>query len=131
MLLPDSNFWIALMIKNDVHHPKAVKTMDTLEKEIATTQFIIAEAATVLAYKVGKRAADSFVDFILNAREVHLLDLDKARFNDLSQFFISGKKKLSFVDYSIIYLNKHYGFDVLTFDKQLQKELQKIPKKKK
>lgn len=122
MIIIDSNIWIAYLNKNDSQHRKAVSFMSEVKEGVLITEYIILEVATVLAMKIDKRAADSFVDFVTNNRDIEVLSSSGDNFYKTLDFFLKYKKNnLSFIDLSLLALSKKY--QVFTFDRNLEKEI--------
>jgi predicted nucleic acid-binding protein len=127
MIILDSNIWIAYWSKNDTQHMKAEKVFENLNDRIVLPEYLVVEICSVLSLRVSKKMADKFLDFSLNNNETELLLSDEMLFSGSAEVFEKTKTgKLSFVDCSLVYLSNFY--EVLTFDKLLQKE---IGKKKK
>lgn len=114
----DSNIFIALYFKDDTLHEEAIKLLESLnECEILIPYCVIQEVATVLAYKLGKKVADNFIEDISNSNNCFLID------NNLYEeitFFRKTNKKLSFTDISLIFLAQKYQATLITFDRQLR-----------
>ncbi len=120
MKVLDSNIWIAFLNKKDSQHQKAVKLFDVLDSKVIIPEYIILEVCSILVLKVNKETADNFLKMIFLNKDVEVLFSDN--FLKVADFFISKKiKKLSFIDIFLLYLSDDY--EVLTFDKDLQKAI--------
>ena len=123
MTILDSNVWIAYFNKNDSLHEKAVKIFSTV-KNIAITEYIVAETATVILNKADRKTANKFLEIILDNSDITILHSDKRFFEETARTFteiISGK--LSFIDISLLFLSKKYK--IITFDEKLEKIIKK------
>jgi len=113
----DSNVFVALYSKADSHHKEAYKVFRELEsKALIVHPYVIQETATVLAYKLGQKAAVKFLNDIEDAANivVPLIDIRKEMAS-----FISIKKKISFTDAVLVGLAKTMSAKLITFDSQM------------
>lgn len=124
MIIFDSNVWIAFFNKEDSQNKKALKIVIREKDNIAITEYIILEVASVVAIKAGKNLADKFLEFILNNNNIKvLLSSNDFFYNTVENFIKTESKKLSFVDISLLYLSNTYK--IITFDKDLAKLIKK------
>lgn len=116
----DSNIWIARLDHSDSQNKKATEVFDKLNSKLLLTTFLISEICTILQFKAGKERSDFFLNFIKENKDIQILeDFD---FSELLDFYLQNNfKKLSFVDRSLLLLSK--GFEIVTFDKDLEKAL--------
>jgi len=123
----DSCVWIAYLNKGDSQNKKAEKVLDGIKGKIVLPEYIILEVCSVLSMRVSKETANKFLKLALNNKDIYLLISSENLFYDTTQKFIKNtKKNLSFTDISLICLNK--SFKVITFDKELKKELERKSK---
>lgn len=126
MILLDSNVWIALFNKEDSLHGQASNDFTKIierKEEIIVTDYVILEVATILQQRAGQEMANSFLEHVLSAEGILLINIDEMAFTQVVEFFKKDRHKLSFVDASIVILNKNMGVKILTFDKDLTKEI--------
>lgn len=124
MIIFDSNVWIAFFNKEDSQNKKALEIVIREKDNIAITEYIILEVASVVAIKAGKNLADKFLEFILNNNNIKvLLSSNDFFYNTVENFIKTESKKLSFVDISLLYLSNTYK--IITFDKDLAKLIKK------
>lgn len=124
MKIFDSNFWIAFFDIADSQHEKAEKIMRE-EPFLIITEYCVVETASILAKKAGMGASSSFLEFIEGNADISILYSSQDFFKDSSTLFRSlGGKKFSFVDVSLLHLSRTY--EIITFDKMLKKEIQKL-----
>ena len=94
-ILVDADVLVALAKLDDSNHKKAVEISEKLQEEGAFwyfSPFTVAEAATVLSYKVSHKSACDFL------REVRKLDISILSLNDqdvplADKWFLKQKKK--------------------------------------
>ena len=124
MIILDSNIWVAFFNKSDSQHQKAKKVMRETDGEITVTEYVILEVCSVLLVRAGKQAADKFLEITFDNDDIAILLSDGDFFEKVINFFQeNSNKKLSFVDVSLLCLSKSH--QVVTFDKELLKELKK------
>lgn len=125
----DANIWIAYYKDNDTLKNKALAEIKQFEKsanQCLITNLIAQEVFSVLTYAGYKKLANQFIDFCLNNKRITWLDLDNNFIEKINLFSKSEKlrrTKLSLTDYSIIFLVKKFNFAVLSFDKELIKNI--------
>jgi predicted nucleic acid-binding protein len=125
MIILDSNIWIAYLNKEDAQHKKAVSLFEEIDDGVIISEYILLEVITVLAMKVNKKVADSFINFVFNNQDIKILPSSGELFSNFLKGFLKHKKNnLSFVDISLLVLSKKYS--VFSFDKELEKEIKKI-----
>lgn len=120
----DSSFWIALYLDSDTHHEKAVDVLKKIKGQVFISNLIFAEVVTVLTYKHSREQSDKFIDFIRKSNDITYLNYD---LNDLLNFHLSHKYKISFPGSSILFLAKNNSFKLFTFDNELEKLQSKKP----
>lgn len=127
-LLIDANVWIAYVDKSESHFREARKIIrDAIKKAkwIFLTDFIIQEVLTVLLYKEKQHLAETFLEFINDEPQVSIIGIDTLLLQE-SAYFAQQKKykpKISFTDWSLLYVADNCVVDLVTFDKQLQNTL--------
>ena len=117
----DSNVWIAFFDKEDSTHKKAVAIFKKLKvSELAVTEYIILEVATILKKYVGFDIANTFL-FKLAQENITIIEDENLLKETVKIFANSARNNLSFVDCSLVYLSGKYK--VITFDKKLANKL--------
>lgn len=126
-ILVDADALIALAKNDDSNHKKAVKINQKLQKEgvdYYLSPFTVAEATTVLSYRVSQSAAKKFLKEI---RKINLptLELSK-KYQNLpdSYFFHQNKKRTSYFDCYNMALLERYKTQIeaiFSFDSIYQK----------
>jgi len=125
MTILDSNVWVAFFDKDDSFHRKAVQIVSNLQERIVLPEYVLLEVTTVLSRKAGKSSADIFLQKVFANRDVQVLSSSQQFLDEVVQLYLSRtNKKLSFVDYALLYLSGK--MNVVTFDKDLKKELAKM-----
>ena len=121
--LIDSSVWVALFLDFDTQHKKAAQTIQNLSGIIYVPYCVIAEVATILAYKHSKQLADNFIAYIHNNKDFKIINNDAL---DEMDFYKSLPHKISFVDAALIFLSGKLHAKLVTFDKQLERIVKKI-----
>jgi len=124
-ILIDSNFLYALKAKNDKYSERASQILLGLnEKEIFLTNYLVLNETLTLAITRSK-ANKSFIDKIQELiwgqenffRIIQLTPRDYKEVFEVLQKYTTPKKLLSFVDASLIFLNKKVNARaILSFD---------------
>jgi len=124
-ILIDSNFLYALKAKNDKYSDRASEILLSLnEKEIFLTNYLVLNETLTLAITRSK-ANKSFIDKIQELiwgqenffRIIQLTPHDYKEVFEVLQKYSTPKKLLSFVDASLIFLNKKVNARaILSFD---------------
>jgi predicted nucleic acid-binding protein len=122
MVILDSNIWIAFLNKGDGQHEKAERVFEKIDKKLILPEYLVVEICSVLALRVDKKAADKFIDFVLDNNDIEILLSNEDFFTGSWKVFKETKTaKLSFIDCSLLHLSNFY--EVITFDKSLQKAM--------
>lgn len=124
-ILIDSNFLYALKAKNDKYSERASQILLGLnEKEIFLTNYLVLNETLTLAI-TRSRANKSFIEKIYELiwgqenffRMIQLTPRDYKEVFEVLQKYTTPKKLLSFVDASLIFLNKKVNARaILSFD---------------
>ncbi len=122
MIILDSNVWVALLNKDDSQNLKAEKIIGTINEKIIIPEYVVLETVSVLSIRVSKKAADNFLEFITENKEIVILNSSQELFDNAVDIYrkIVGNK-LSFVDVYLLSLSGSY--QIITFDRELQKRL--------
>lgn len=125
MMVLDSNVWIAFLNPDDSNHHKAQKTFSTTQGQVGIPEYVLLEVITILAQKMGKDTADKFLQMARASKDVDILPSSKEFLDGVIRLYLSRTNgKLSFVDYALLHLSSKTN--VVTFDKDLKKELAKM-----
>ena len=117
----DSNVWIAFFDKEDSTHKKAVQVFKKLKvSELAVTEYIILEVASILKKYAGLDVANAFLSGLVD-EQVTIIEDEHLLKETVKIFANSARNNLSFVDCSLVYLSGTYK--VITFDKKLANKL--------
>ncbi|MEK7541826.1 MAG: type II toxin-antitoxin system VapC family toxin [Patescibacteria group bacterium] len=120
--LIDSSVWVALFLDFDTHHRKAERILSTVSGTISVPYCVIAEVATVLAYKHSKRLADNFLAYIRGNKDIECINDDPFAEMD---FYVTLSQKISFTDGALLFLSRRMPATLITFDKQLERMAKK------
>lgn len=129
MFLIDSNIIISYFRKAEAKHKEAVKFLDSLA-EFAISEYVLSEVATIILFKAGKEVVKKVLDFFQNNREVSILRLDEEEIGETMALFIKQRKKVSYVDISLMVLAKNRGLQLATLDAELSKTAKELFRKK-
>ncbi len=126
-VLLDSSVWVAYINPHDSQHGKALKLFEELDIEVfVIPEYVLLETLSIIQMRVGKKYANNFLKF---AKSEYAIILESTMyFKQTLDIFPNYDKKLSFVDLALVYLSKYY--EVITFDKNLQKAIKDYAKKK-
>ena len=118
--LVDSDAFVALFLPDDALAPTADHLFTEIEKRhqrIATTNWVVAETATVLSNKDTQATAIKFLTMI-DEGEITVLRVSEALEREMHQIFRAQKtKKTSMVDCSNVAVAQYYDIpNLLTFD---------------
>lgn len=124
-IILDSSVWIAQLLKEDSQHNKAVTLFKDITNKIYVPEYILIEVTTLLKQKGYFGLAKNFLLEVIDPNEPILIPSDQY-FTETQSAFLNVEKnnKLSFIDTSLLVLSKEYT--IITFDKQLQKEIKKL-----
>lgn len=123
----DSSVWVSLFDNDDSMHSKALDIQHIIEKATTIPDFILTETATVLKIKKNLKLAESFIDFIKENSEAEAISFFDEYQDDFSKEFVKPENvKLSYADASLLALHKTKKYKVVTFDKNLLKQLEKV-----
>lgn len=124
----DANVLVALFNKSDSLHAKAVVLWQLLREQgsrLVTSDFVLAEALTVLRLRASIPAALKFGDELLyKNKALEIISIDRSLVYQAFEIFSRiPARDVSFTDATIIALSQERGFIVATFDKTLLKFL--------
>lgn len=123
----DTNVWVATMNSADSLHEQAVQELERVARPVILPEYVLVETCSVLALRAGKNVADKFVHYALDNAEIELMYSSEAMTRKSAAFFLSHPHRgLSFVDVFLLLLSQSY--DVITYDKQLQKSINRTQK---
>jgi len=125
MIILDSNVWVSYLNKDDSQHKKAKKVFQETDDSIVVPEYVIIEVCTILLKKTDKETANNFIELVFNNQNTEVLFFSEFIFGEfVDNFKDTQNKKLSFIDTALLYLSKSY--QVITFDKELQKTINKL-----
>lgn len=126
IIIFDSSVLVSFCNDNDSQHEMALKYEDEIEKMQILPDFIFQETATVLKYKDNPTSASFFVEIVSNNESIRVVSLlDEYHTEFVKEFLNPENKDLSFIDSSLLALHKSGKYKVVTFDKNLQKLINK------
>jgi uncharacterized protein len=126
----DTNVFVALFNKDDSLHKKATEIWHDLREGNAllhTSYFVISETLTVLRLRAGKGTALKFGRTIFEqTKALHLIPTNEQRAKSAYEIFTDVPvKNFSFVDATIIATAHEQNLEVISFDKNLLKNIKK------
>ena len=116
--LVDSSVWVALFLDFDTQHLKAQRLFLKIKGRIYLPYCVLNETATILAYKHSKKQADQFLNFIVENRDIGVLEDNSS---EEMSFYKSLNTRISFTDATLLLFAKRLKVSLLTFDKQLER----------
>jgi len=129
-MIADTSFLVALFIPEDELHNKAISLLETLKtKEILILDRVLEELFTVLTYKKGIIYSLEVLTKINKNKIFSMYNIDETESHLVLELATKLHKKLSFVDYAVIYLTLKNNDLLLCFDEEMNK-LTKIFKSK-
>lgn len=120
--LVDSNVIIAYFRRNEHKHDQAKELLLRIGS-FFITEYVLSEVATVLRLKEAKATVSEAINMLMWNENIKIIRLDKEEFEGTANVFLSSKKKISFVDASLIVLSSKRKYELVTFDKDLVKSL--------
>ncbi len=124
----DSSVLIAFFKEDDSLHERAFQVIRDGAKPVLVHEYVALETATVLMVKAGKEVADEFMKVLLTNADFKPVFSNETHFFLTAHKFIANKTQLSFTDAALLELSA--AFPVITFDKALQKAMDKHKKAK-
>ena len=120
-LLADSAAWLALYDRGDKYHTRAQRAFRELAERKVTfvvTDYLIAEATTLILGRAGHASAVLCGDWLLNSPRVRLIRVDIDLWGEAWQLFKRYDDKMfSFVDCLSFAVMRHEQLiDAFTFD---------------
>lgn len=120
--LVDSNVIIAYFRKNEQKHDQAKELLLRIGS-FFITEYVLSEVATVLRLKEAKATVSEAINILMWNENIKIIRLDTEEFECTANVFLNSKKKISFVDASLIVLSSKRKYELVTFDKDLVKSL--------
>lgn len=118
----DSSFLVALFYPPDVHHEEAVKQFKELEK-IYVHHDLLKEALTVLVYRLGVERVREIYE---KMTESDAFVVSYFGLEDVTGFWLSLGRRISYFDAVGILLALKLGSDLLTFDRDQKKVYERL-----
>jgi len=121
-VLVDADALVALAKEDDSNHNKAVDICKILQKKgvsYLVSPFAVAEAVTVISYKVSQKAAISFLEETRTIDNLSEVSLPEQHAPLADAWFIKQKKKgTSYFDcYNMALLERYKAYKIFSFDK--------------
>ena len=123
-VLVDANIWIGYFDKSDSLSEKAETTLIELlsaGKKLIIPYSVMQEISTFFLYNKQVEAFTSFLDFVDQHPNIYNLGFDSLVLKNTVQFIQQHNytPKISYTDWSLLYLNHEFQLPIATFDKQL------------
>lgn len=121
-VLIDADAFVALVKQDDANHGKAKQLFEALKQKrytFYTTDFVFAEAVTVISQRIGHDIAIQFIDRVLSPTAyVQILDGWSVKRKAIELFKKQSSKNVSMVDCMNMAFVEEYGFGcIFSFDK--------------
>ena len=121
-MIVDSSFLIALFIEEDELNERAIEFLErNKEESLLLLDRVLEETFTVITYKKGIDSALSAVEDLQKNKNIIIHKIEENEFNSIMELAIKLKRKISFVDYSLIYFYLRTRDKVISFDSELNK----------
>ena len=128
-MILDTSFLISFYAQDDKNHQTALELMKSIDGErLLILDQILGETATVLLYKKGIDAANKFIETVTDNETITLIYGSEIDFYENVSTFQNQKKQLSFIDASLVNLALKMNEEILTFDENMKKELERLKK---
>jgi len=99
----DTSAWYALISPRDTHHAAATTFLQTHPGTFLTTNYVVAETANLLLYRLGATSALEFLAILGESRLVEVLCLSAEQHERAAALFAQlASKGLSFTDCSSV-----------------------------
>jgi len=127
MIYLDTSFLISWLIKDDLHHKKALDIVGEIQEDVFVTLDVLKEFLTVVTYKSSSEAALALFDIIYSGKFVQIVQETSEGFEETIETHRSLRyHKFSYVDCSLIAVARTMQCKVLTFDKELGKAVESL-----
>lgn len=125
MIFVDSDAYIALNAKKDLHHKKAIQILGNLaesEKELVTSWQVVDEVATKLSYFTTKKKALEFLNDLLSS-STQVVHVEQTMVPSIVQKFKSQtSKRVSLTDCTNMVIAKTFAVTTFfSFDEHYEK----------
>ena len=107
MTILDSNVWIALFHEEDSSRARAHNLLDTISSKILLPEYVLLEVCSVLKRLKQKQAADQFLDYVLDNRDIDCFYTSPSLLEETIRLFRARQQdNLSFIDISLLHLSR-------------------------
>ncbi|MBI2410762.1 MAG: PIN domain-containing protein [Candidatus Kerfeldbacteria bacterium] len=132
--LTDANIWIAYFDKGETQSELAKEFLEFMIEQyypIIISSLVIQEVMTVLLYKNKHTLAQDFMEYIQRQPTISILSVDESLLEKITVYMKKHqfRPKLSFTDWSLLFLTEHAKLDLVTLDKQLANTYKRFAKK--
>lgn len=122
----DSSAWVALYHQNDTHTPIAQGISENLvlqHASLVTSNYIVAEALTIVSQRSGKQRAQELGNYLLNGA-IPVIRIDEILEQQAFKVFSKLRDKdVSFIDCTCFVLCQTLGIQyIFGFDKHYEKQ---------
>lgn len=121
----DSSFIIALHSTDDSLHGEAVKDLESFKSErLIITDYVVHEIGNLLTRKKEHEFLKIVLSSIRNSYNIEIVNTDTH--SEIENFLANIENtKLSYTDMSLAFYSKYYNYDLVTYDKELQRFMKK------
>ena len=118
----DTSAWVALFVKNDINHKKAITAFEKIKKSkyaIYTSDYVIDETITTILVRGNHRQSVIAGDALLSSKNINIIHVNPDYFEDTWKKYQKYKdKQFSFTDVSCFTIMKYLDINsAFTFDK--------------
>ncbi len=115
-----------MFVPEDENHAEAMRTWHGIAgKNVTVPDRVLEETFNVITYKKGITAGMETREKIRTTQNLQIRHTKEEECKNTFDLAQTTRRKMSFTDYLLAYLAKASGEEVLTFDRQLMRELEK------
>ncbi len=118
-MIADTSFLVAIFIPEDDLHKRAIKLAKEISGEIIIPFNVLEETFTVITYKKGVLFALQTMEKLEKNERIYFYRLEEDEWSSIKQLIRRFQRKMSFVDYIVVYLSLKNRERVLCFDRQI------------
>ncbi|MBS3174965.1 PIN domain-containing protein [Candidatus Woesearchaeota archaeon] len=118
-MIADTSFLVPFFSQDHEMHKKSLEKMQINAEKIIIIDRVLEEMFTVLCYRKGVDFALNIIEKIKNNKDIEIYYFNESELQLIINLANKIKKKISFVDYCILYMCLKNGEKFLCFDKEL------------
>lgn len=120
MKILDTSFIVSLFLLQDSNHQNAIELFEkNIDEQLLLPEQVLQETLTVTLYKAGIEKCKKVYERLTSNEQISLVRFTQTEIDEITNIFLAQSGKLSFPDFSVIYLSKKSKSKILSFDKDL------------